>query len=326
MSGCSSRSPLDWTRPACFNEGLDDWGTVVGSLISEDLSADGNRSGTRSGNVRLGWSRALALTLTGSLLLAACPIDEWFQQSIWIVNLQDGARVTSPVDLVLAGDLVEIGPVDSGKMHFHIYVDGGDTPCNGRDYCVVTTTTGSPDVSIPMPVGDHTLRVVLAEANHDETHTSSSITITVMRCRNEATPSKRNLLPNIALGKPATASRSIPEAPPSAAVDGASETQWNSGGGPPQWIEIDLGSPETIGGISLLTTQLPDGDTAHRVLGKARAHPYRLLHEFTCFTMEGQWLEYSPRKPWGNVRFLRVETTMSPSSVAWREIQVYPPN
>lgn len=277
--------------------------------------------------MRLGWSRPLALTLIGSFLLAACAFDEWFQPSIWIVNLEEGARVTSPVELVLAGDLVEIGPVDSGKMHFHVYVDGGDTACNGRDYCEVTTETGSPDVSIPMPVGDHTLRVVLAEPNHDETHMSFSITITITRCRNEATPSTKNSLPNIALGKRATASQFIPESPPSGAVDGSTKTSWNSGGGQPQWIEIDLGSPESIGGISLLTTQLPNGDTAHQVLGKRQAQdPYRLLHEFTCSTVEGEWLEYAPANPWGNVRFLRVETTMSPSSVAWREIQVNPPS
>lgn len=204
-------------------------------------------------------------------------------------------------------------------MHFHVYIDGGDTPCHGRDYCVVTTTTESPDVSIPMPVGEHSLRVVLAEPNHDETErssTSRSITITVTQCRTEATPSIRNPSPNIALGEPATATRFLPDSPPSGPVDHA-----------PQWIEIDLGSAKAITGISLLTAQLPDGDTVHRVLGRARASdPHRLLHEFTCFTGEGQRLEYSPPTPWGNVRFLRVKTTMSPSWVAWREIWVYPPS
>jgi hypothetical protein len=228
---------------------------------------------------------------------------------------------------VLVADLVEIGPVDSGKMHFHVYIDGGDTPCNGRDYCVVTSTTGSPDVSIPMPLGEHSLRVVLAEPNHDETDTSSSITITVTRCRNEATPSTQKPLSNIAMGKPSTASRFLPDSPPSGAVDGSPEFTWNSGDHAPQWIEIDLGSAKAIGGISLLTAQLPDGDTVHRVLGRARASdPHRLLHEFTCSTVEGQRLEYSPPTPWGNVRFLRVKTTMSPSWVAWREIWVYPPS
>ncbi len=143
----------------------------------------------------------------------------------------------------------------------------------------------------------------------------------------EATPSTPNPLPNIALGKRATASRSLRRSPPSGAVDGSTEFTWNSGDYAPQWIEIDLGSPQAIGRIALLTTQLPDGDTVHRLLGKARAgDPYRSLHEFAGFTTEGQWLEYSPPTPWENVRFLRVETTVSPSWIAWREIHVYPPN
>jgi hypothetical protein len=226
--------------------------------------------------------------------------------------------------LVLAADLAEIGPVDSGKMHFHVYIDDGDTPCNGRDHCDVTSASRSPDVSIPMPLGEHTLRVVLAEPNDDETHTTFSMTITVTQCRNEAIPSTPTPLQNIAIGRPSTASQFLPASPPSGAVDGSPEFTWNSGDHAPQWIEIDLGSSKAIGGISLLGTQLPDGDTVHRVMGKARASDsYRLLHEFTCFTMEGQWLEYSPPTPWENVRFLRVKTTMSPSWVAWREIQVY---
>ncbi len=136
-----------------------------------------------------------------------------------------------------------------------------------------------------------------------------------------------NLLPNIALGKPAIASQFLPESPPSAAVDGGCGTVWNSGDYAPQWIEIDLGTPQAVGQISLLTAQLPPGDTLHRVLGKARpGDPYQLLHEFEGFTTDAQWLDYSPPTPWEDVRFLRVETTMSPSWVAWREIQLYPPS
>jgi len=143
----------------------------------------------------------------------------------------------------------------------------------------------------------------------------------------EATPSTRNPLPNLALGKPATASQFLRKSSPSGAVDGSSEFLWNSGDYAPQWIEIDLGSPQPIGQISLLTAQLPDGNTVHRVLGKAApGDPYQLLHEFTGFTTDDQWLDYSPLTPWENVRFLRVETTVSPSWVAWREIEVYPPS
>jgi hypothetical protein len=131
---------------------------------------------------------------------------------------------------------------------------------------------------------------------------------------------------NLALGKPTTASEALAENPPSMAVDGAAGTYWNSGDSAPQWIEIDLGTPQAIGSIALLTAQLPDGDTVHRVLGRASAgDPYRLLHAFAGFTTDHQWLHYTPLRPWEHVRFVRVQTTASPSWVAWKEIRLYPP-
>lgn len=68
----------------------------------------------RWGDLRVAWLRALALALTGSFLLAACAF-EFGEPSIWIVSPEDGAKIASPVQLVLAADLVEIGPVDSGQ-------------------------------------------------------------------------------------------------------------------------------------------------------------------------------------------------------------------
>lgn len=134
-----------------------------------------------------------------------------------------------------------------------------------------------------------------------------------------------NPLPNITLGKSAMASMSLSDSPPWRAVDGGTGTLWNSGDYAPQWIEIDLGGARPIGQISLLIAQLPEGETVHRVLGKARPDdPFRLLHEFAGSTADGQRLEYAPPAPWENVRFLRIETTQSPSWVAWREIEVYP--
>jgi hypothetical protein len=112
----------------------------------------------------------------------------------------------------------------------------------------------------------------------------------------------------------------------SGAVDGSPEFIWNSGDFAPQWIEIDLGAPQSIGRVALLSAQSPEGDTVHRVLARASAgDPYELLHEFAGFTSDAQWIHYSPQEPWENVRYLRIKTIGSPSWVAWREIQVYPP-
>ncbi|HEX5949825.1 MAG TPA: discoidin domain-containing protein, partial [Actinomycetota bacterium] len=118
-----------------------------------------------------------------------------------------------------------------------------------------------------------------------------------------------------------TASRSSEGSPPELAIDGDPSTAWNAGEFAPQWIEVDLGSPSSVERISLLTAQSPKGQTVHRVLGSAgRGDPYRVLHEFTGVTADGRWLTYAPPKPWEDVRSLRVETTQSPSWVAWREI------
>lgn len=120
-----------------------------------------------------------------------------------------------------------------------------------------------------------------------------------------------------------TASRSDETSPPELAVDGNGSTLWNAGAFAPQWIEVDLGRPRSIEGISLLTAQSPRGRTVHRILGKLRSSDrYRVLHTFTGVTRDLEWLDYTPPRPWDAVRFLRVETTQSPSWVAWREIRL----
>jgi hypothetical protein len=86
-----------------------------------------------------------------------------------IQSPQDGATVSSPVRLVVSVPGTEIGPPDTGEMHLHLYV--GDS----TDYEVVTST----EASLPVPQGDQTLRVVLADPNHDETDVSASVSITV---------------------------------------------------------------------------------------------------------------------------------------------------
>lgn len=89
--------------------------------------------------------------------------------SLTIEEPADGDTVTGPVRLSLSAEGVEIGPPESGNMHFHVYVDGSD------DYLVLPAMQGT----VPVPNGEHTLRVVLAHPNHEETGTSDSVTITV---------------------------------------------------------------------------------------------------------------------------------------------------
>ncbi|MDH4176863.1 MAG: discoidin domain-containing protein [Thermoleophilia bacterium] len=127
---------------------------------------------------------------------------------------------------------------------------------------------------------------------------------------------------NLAQGKPVRASRSVPSSPPEHAVDGDAESIWTAGEDAPQWIEIDLGSPSSVTKIALSVSQYPEGQTRHRVLGRAPGGDDILLHEFSGQTKDPEWLEFSPPQPWTNVRHIRVETVSSPSWVAWREIRV----
>jgi hypothetical protein len=130
---------------------------------------------------------------------------------------------------------------------------------------------------------------------------------------------------DLALGRPATASRSDPGSPPSEAVDGLYDTSWNAGDFAPQWIQIDLGTAQTIGRIRLIVAQNPPGYTDHRiwVRGPNTGDPERLACQLTGNTADPQSLICQPPNPITDVRYVRVETLTSPSWVAWREIEIY---
>ena len=119
-----------------------------------------------------------------------------------------------------------------------------------------------------------------------------------------------------------SASGSLSSDPPENAFDGNQETIWNSGDNPVQWIEIDLGEPGSITGISLTISQYPEGRTIHRVLGKSPDGDFQLLYELNGNTKDKQVLSYSPPTPWTNISSIRIETIQSPSWVAWREIVI----
>jgi hypothetical protein len=110
------------------------------------------------------------------LLLGACARQQQASSggggggpSITIQSPQDGAQVSSPVEVRVEVDGAEIGPPETGAMHLHVYL--GDT----GDYEVVTSTTAE----VPLPQGEQTLRIVLAEPNHDETDVSAEVTVDV---------------------------------------------------------------------------------------------------------------------------------------------------
>lgn len=115
------------------------------------------------------------LVAAGLLLLSACAEEPETTEgggggpTITVVSPADGTDVQSPVELQLSVTGAEIGPTDTGLMHFHVYVDGAS------DYEVVTNTSGS----IDLPEGEQAVRVVLAQPNHDETDVSAEVTVNV---------------------------------------------------------------------------------------------------------------------------------------------------
>jgi len=131
---------------------------------------------------------------------------------------------------------------------------------------------------------------------------------------------------NLALGRPATASNAG-QGPAANAVDGNPATNWGSGADAPQWLEIDLQQAATIGAIRLRVAQYPaEGATVHRVWTRGDgATGYVLRQTLAGTTRDGQWLEARDGAPWAGVRHVRIETTQSPSWVAWAEIEILAP-
>ncbi len=130
---------------------------------------------------------------------------------------------------------------------------------------------------------------------------------------------------NLALGKPVAVSAALPDQPPALAVDGDPNTQWSAGAFPSQWIEIDLGAGYRIGEIRLTVGMWPAGDTVHRLWVGATRDAMRLVSEFRGKEYDFDVLNFVPAAPLTNIRFVRIDTTESPSWVSWREIEVLAP-
>lgn len=128
---------------------------------------------------------------------------------------------------------------------------------------------------------------------------------------------------DVGTGSPvATASTSLSDSPASNALDGNVETVWNSGTGPEQWIQIDLGKPSTVSAIRLTVSQYPAGETVHQVWAGADPSNLTFIHQFKGFTNDLDVLEFIPSTPLADIQFVKIVTTQTSSWVAWREIEV----
>jgi hypothetical protein len=123
-------------------------------------------------------------------------------------------------------------------------------------------------------------------------------------------------------GSPVTASSGVATA--KAVTDGDRNTLWNSGGYPPQWVEIDLGDAD-VHHVTLIPEQTPAGHTEHHIVGIPASGGPRSLGDLKGDTQSGGEFTVTVAPDLTQrVRKVRIETTQSPRSwVAWREIEVY---
>lgn len=66
------------------------------------------------------------------------------------------------------------------------------------------------------------------------------------------------------------------------------------------------------------------GLRSHRLLAKGSAtnNVYEPLHTFHGATADLRWVAFKLPEPLEGVRYIRIETTSSPSWVSWRQIEV----
>jgi predicted amidohydrolase YtcJ len=118
-----------------------------------------------------------------------------------------------------------------------------------------------------------------------------------------------------------TASSSLSTNSPALAVDGDLETHWSAGADAPQWIEIPLDPGRRVVAVRLVVDQFPPGPTTHIVWGRRADDELVQLAERTSDTDMFDVLEIEIDAPEELVA-IRIETTSSPSWVAWREIDI----
>lgn len=126
---------------------------------------------------------------------------------------------------------------------------------------------------------------------------------------------------NLNLLTPVAFSSSNSNSVPANVADNDPQTVWDSAGGAPQWIQMDLGQYVRISKVRLHIAQSTAGRSVHQVFAGATANNMSLIATFDGNTQDLQWLEILSSVE--SVRYLKIQTTVSPSNIAWREIQVF---
>ncbi|HUD18821.1 MAG TPA: discoidin domain-containing protein [Patescibacteria group bacterium] len=126
-------------------------------------------------------------------------------------------------------------------------------------------------------------------------------------------------------GITATASNTYPTTTVNNAVDGDPSTPWNAGlrAPPDQWIQLDLQRNYNLDKIDLTIDQTPSGRTVHQIYTGPTPSTLTLVKAFDQVTSKGQVLTASFPTSIPNVRYIKINTTVDPSWVAWYEISVW---
>lgn len=102
---------------------------------------------------------------------------------------------------------------------------------------------------------------------------------------------------------------------------------WNfgSGAGPLSWIELDLGTSRTVTGIRMTPEQFPSGTVSHNIHIANFPMPGVGDPSTIVATIGGPSANLEPLAGSFTAvgRYIRVHTVVSPSWVAWREIEIY---
>ncbi len=155
----------------------------------------------------------------------------------------------------------------------------------------------------------------LASSNADQAETSTT-----------SSSSSTLDLVNLAPVATVTSSKSLAYQPLSMINDTIEDVPsgnfWGAGDDAPQWVEFDLHATATVVSVELLISQSPSGQTVHDVLGRdSTTQDWVLLESLVGHTVDSQELVVAPEAPW-QVRFLRIETSTSPSWVSWGEVRI----
>jgi len=100
-------------------------------------------------------------------------------------------------------------------------------------------------------------------------------------------------------------------------------TFFNSGGGSPQYVQLDLPGQYNITSVFLQVAQNPNNYTEHLLYVGSNLTDLTLAANFSGVTINGQWINTTFNPPLPGVQYLRLNSTISQSWIAWNKFIVY---